>query len=143
MQPRARPRYMSALRPKADIPTRLKPFQPEMPSRARHREARPVSAGAAQHKIDMLRGRFVSAIAFCFLPYILDRLFQIALDPDRLMRFIWHGIRALDPAGEFNRAEFLQTLLARATDLDHQTAIVTSWPPNPIVVVSADGGRQP
>src|SRR5438445_1463538 len=119
--------------PKADIPTRLKPFQPEMPSRARHREARPVSAGAAQHTIDALRGRFVSDVAFRFRPDIFDRLFQIALDPDRLMRFIRRGIRALDPSGEFNRTDVVQTLLARAADLDHHTAVVTSRPPNPVV----------
>src|SRR6185436_8768539 len=69
--------------------------------------------------------------------------FKIALDPDRLMRFIGHGIRTLDPAGELDRAEILQMLLARAADLDHHTAVVTPGAPDPVVIVSADGGRQP
>lgn len=59
------------------------------------------------------------------------------------MRFIGHGVRTLDPAGELDRAEKLQAPLACATNLDHHTAVVIPRAPDPVVIVSADGGRQP
>src|SRR5262249_49883046 len=87
--------------------------------------------------------RFVLHVALRFLPDLSHRQSQAALDPDRLMRFIWHGVRALDPAGEPDRAQQPKVLLARPADLDHHAAIMTLRPPNPIIVVATDCRRQP
>ena len=86
--------------------------------------------------------RFVSDVALRFRPDVFHRQSQAAFDPDRLMRFIGHGIGALDPAGELDRTEQRQVLFARATDLDHHTSVVTARPPHRVVVVTADGRRQ-
>src|SRR5208337_4059731 len=76
-------------------------------------------------------------------PKLLERLLEIAAEPQRLVPFVGHGERMIETADRLDAPAVFEVVFALPAENENDSAVRSAGAPEEIVLVPADRRRQP